>query len=199
MKFYKYFAISALGHIVFFALFYSLILLWKHSAMPVMDIDLTGSSLLLRPLKNIEKKPLLYNEKNDWFIGKAVKQAVPKKTPVVAEEKPAECPPPCPDNPGDWIETGSLSRRPVWAEGMIIESDYPQDARRQGKEGRVLAEVFIDAGGKVRDVKIIESNDSRFTALVVEKLTNAKFEPALDKSGRPSAVRMILPVVFELK
>jgi TonB family protein len=202
MKFYKYMAVSALGHVIFFALFYSLVLLWKNSALSVIDIDLTGSSLLLRPFKSAEKMPVVYNPANDWFIGDNVKRVIAvqtAKTPVPEDKSVYECPPPCPTNPSDWIDSGSLSRRPVWAQGMITEDDYPQDVRQQGKEGSVKVEVLIDAQGTVRDVKILQSNDSRFTELVTEKLKKARFEPALDKTGRPAAVRMVLPIVFELR
>jgi TonB family protein len=202
MKFYKYLAVSAVAHLVFFALFYSLILVWKNSSLSAIDIDLTGSSLLLRPFKSMEKTPATYNPANDWFVGAAVKRAVVlqlTKTAVPEDKSVYECPPPCPQNPSDWADSGSLSRRPVWAQGMITEDDYPQDVRQQGKEGSVKVEVLIDAEGLVRDVKVLQSNDSRFTALVTEKLKKAKFEPALDKSGRPAAVRMVLPIVFELR
>jgi len=122
MRFYKFFTISAVAHIVLFGMFYSLVLLWKSSSLSFIDIDLTGSSLLLRPFKTAEKKPVVYSSANDWFIGNAIKNvhAVQvTKTAAVEDKSVYDCPPPCPANEADWADTGSLSRRPVWAEGMI--------------------------------------------------------------------------------
>jgi TonB family protein len=62
----------------------------------------------------------------------------------------------------------------------------------------VKVDVFIDAQGTVRDVRVISSSDTRFSDVVVRKLKNAKFEPALDGAGNPMAVHMEMPIVFKL-
>jgi len=179
-----------------------MIMWWKNSSFSAINIDLSGSSLLLRPSKNINKNLKLVNPDPDWFISENGKfAALPVKTTVTAapvEPAAPPCPAPCPDNPADWSSVGATSRRPVWLDGLIEESDYPKELRAQGKEGRVKVEVYIDASGTVRDVHVIDSNDSRFTAVVTDKLKKAKFSPAMDKDGKPIAVHMAIPIIFEL-
>ena len=202
MRLAKGFAVSILIHIFLFVSVYYMIVLWKNSGFSAINIDLSGSSLLLRPSKNINKNMKLVNPDQDWLISEKGKTAaLPEKTTVTAA--PAEpaappCPAPCPDNPADWSSIGATSRRPVWLDGLIEESDYPKELRAQGKEGRVKVEIYIDVSGAVRDVHVIDSNDIRFTAVVTEKLKKAKFSPAIDKEGKPVAVRMAIPIIFEL-
>jgi TonB family protein len=201
MRLFKGFIASILIHAcVFFAGFF-LITWWKNSSFAAIDVDLAGSTLLLRPSKAVNKSaPPEY--RSDWFMSTGRRlAAVPEKvTKTAAQEEPAAvpCPPPCPDNPSDWAAEGSTSRKPVWSDGFITEDDYPQDARAQGIEGVVKVEVLIDATGVVRGVQVISSSNPKFSAVVLDKLKKAKFEPALDKTGRPIPVHMAIPIVFEL-
>jgi len=202
MRVIKGFVASILIHVVIFLTGYYMIIWWKNSNFPAIDIDLSSSTLMLRPSKAANKaiQPEIINR--EWYFSTANKLAViPVKITVTAvAEEPAvsQCPPPCPENPSDWANAGSTSRRPVWVDGLITESDYPKEARAQGVEGVVKVEIFIDAAGIVRDARVIKSSNDRFSAVVIDKLKNARFEPALDRSGRPIAVHMAIPIVFEL-
>ncbi len=203
MRLLKGFTASILIHVFIFLSCYYMIIWWKNSDLSAVDIDLTSSTLMLRPSKATAKSAQPEITVQDWYLSDS-KQLPPK--PVLtsqteAAEQPAiaECPAPCPDNTSDWATAGSTTRRPVWSEGFITEDDYPKEARAQGREGKVKVEVFIDATGRVRDARVIESTDGRFTAVVLDKLKKAKFEPALDKSGNPVAVHMAMPIVFELR
>ncbi|MCE5299984.1 MAG: TonB family protein [Spirochaetia bacterium] len=202
MTYLKPLTASLLIHLSVFLAGYYALHWWKHSGFNVMDIDLTSSELMLRPSKTQPANPRPLPVVTEWYMGDVIKRAaIPVKITQTAEpvqEPVLSCPPPCPQTASDWASTASTSKRPVWVEGLITEDDYPQDARAQGREGRVKVEIYIDAQGTVRDVRVIQSSDERFTAVVREKLAGARFEPALDTQGRPVAVRMAVPIVFQL-
>jgi TonB family protein len=201
MKILKGFAASILIHVFLFSSLYYMIIWWKNSSFSSVNIDLSGSALLLRPSRNaVRSRPI--KAEPDWIISRGGKlAAIPEKTTITAAEvEPAAppCPAPCPDNPADWSAIGAASRRPMWIDGLISEGDYPKELRAQGREGRVKVEVYIDVSGAVRDVHVMESSDPRFTAVVVDKLKKARFSPAIGKDGMPIAVHMAIPIIFEL-
>jgi TonB family protein len=203
MRLARGFVVSILLHILIFTSGYYMLMWWKNSRFSDINIDLTSSSLMLRPARPTNKKVQPEYTQQEWFIGAGSRlAAVPVKVTVVAaaaeEPEVARCPAPCPDIATDWVPEGATSRRPVWVDGAITEDDYPKDARAQGLEGRVRVEIFIDAAGKVRNARVIQSSNEKFSAVVLEKLKKSRFEPALDKSGRPIAVHMAIPIVFEL-
>ena len=68
MKIIKAFSASVLIHVFIFLTCYGMILLWKNSALSVVDIDLSGSTLMLRPSNkaNMSKQPI--ESVRDWFI-----------------------------------------------------------------------------------------------------------------------------------
>jgi TonB family protein len=202
MRAIKSITASILIHLFIFMSCYYGIIWWKNSSFSAIDIDLSGSTLMLRPANTKKKAVVPQVQAQDWYFNTGSKLAVAtvKVTIAAAAEEPAavQCPPPCPDIPSDWAASGNTSRRPVWSEGFITEDDYPKETRAQGKEGVVKVEIYIDATGVVRDARVIQSSDPRFTEVVMNKLKKAKFEPALDKAGRPIAVHMAIPIVFEL-
>jgi TonB family protein len=155
---------------------------WRVKNIPAVDIDLQNSSLLLRPRNAV--KYGVFEPYQQWLIAARARAAPAKLTLTAA--------------PADWAPAASSARKPEWIMGMITENDYPPDAKKQGLEGEVRVEVFIDASGKVRDAKIIRSTDPRFSAVVLDRLKRSTFQPALDNNGNPIAVRMSVPVIFEL-
>lgn len=176
-----------------------------HSAL-VTEIDLKNSSLLLRPRSAI--RPFSVAASEPWVLalekGRQAKSVLPKPKPPVApiaDEEPAGTGtgtgPAQPEAPA-WVSASSAAHIPEWAEGMITEDDYPRAARKQGREGRVVAKVVIDAEGKVTDVQITAGDDPEFAAVVLDRLKKARFKPGLDREGHPIAVRMSIPIVFEL-
>jgi protein TonB len=102
------------------------------------------------------------------------------------------------ENPGDWIPAAAASRRPEWIQGHITEDDYPRDLRREGKQGKVVVELLIDAVGVVRDVKLLQASHPQFNDLVLTRLRVSRFRPAYDQNGEAAPCRLILPIVFEL-
>lgn len=176
---------------------------------PAMEIDLHSSSLLLRP-PNARGQAAAVPPPEPWILATAqsavpaaVKPPTIPKPPVPEPEEPsgAFVPPGRPivsELVTEWVPAAAASRIPEWIDGMITEEDYPADAKAQGKEGQVVATVFIDDAGKVQEVLILEGSTPEFVPLVTHRLKAARFRPALDQNDRPLAVRMTIPIVFKL-
>jgi TonB family protein len=168
----------------------------------VTDIDLQSSSLLLRPRHTVAG--VLAAPPAPWVLATATRRTVPRTTarptpvPITTRnEDQAEAGPA--GNPAlGWVPASAAAQVPEWIEGTITEEDYPVTARKQGREGRVVASVVIDAAGGIQEVRIIEGRDEDFNQVVLERLRQARFRPGLDRNGDPIAVRMTIPVIFEL-
>ena len=198
------FLASAFLHLLLFAGAFGFVA-WKDAhAERSIDIDLTGSSLLMRP-KNASGMARPALPPQPWILGTKghaapppVPQAQPLSPVAEAEAGPA-CPPPCPEVAGDWVPAAATSRKPSWSDGMITEDDYPPELRRKGVEGKVVVEVQIDATGAVRGVTLEQASDPAFNTLVLERLKASKFRPAYDQDGNPVACRLRLPLSFKLR
>ncbi len=90
------------------------------------------------------------------------------------------------------------SRLPSWTGGLISESDYPVEMRKEKQESRVIAEVLIDVTGQVKAVSIVQGGGPQFDQVVLDKLKDARFRPALDKQGQPINCRVRIPISFKL-
>jgi TonB family protein len=210
MKLLKGFSFSLLIHALLFSAGFGYIAWEKAHAVSVMDIDLHNSSLLLRPKQISGGRRLMTIPLEPWYLttNKRTVPAVPK----VPQPRPTEEPilsapvadnpnlngPPGPGTAPEWVPASLAAHSPDWVEGFITEDDYPPVARKQGKEGRVVAVALIDAQGIVRDVQITEGSYPEFNQLVLERLKAAKFLPARDQNNQPIGVRMTIPIVFEL-
>jgi TonB family protein len=198
--------LSALIHLGLFAGALGIVH-WEATHAGPVQIDLTASML---PRASNPGRPAPLPPAELWVLASGRHLApppkpVPRSLTVVAEAEPlAEapappCPAPCPERPGDWVPLGNLGRLPMWTSGMITEDDYPQDMRREQKEGVVVVDVLIDTEGVVRGVSLVQGSSPEFDALVLQKLSESRFEPAYDKDGLKVACRARIPVQFSLK
>lgn len=136
--------------------------------------------------------------------------AAPSPQPAAAEE-PTPCPEPCAasaigtggggtgESEGRYIPASQASRQPRWISNFITTSDYPSSARQQGKDGRVVLSVLIDAGGVVRDARLLQGADEALNELALRKIRQAVFSPAYDADGHPVACSVRLPIRFSLE
>jgi len=76
--------------------------------------------------------------------------------------------------------------------------EYPEAARRSGKEGQVVAFLSLDERGKVIQVEIDSSSDSDFLVTAKEGLSRYEFTPAR-KLGEPIPIRIRYVYRFQLK
>lgn len=142
----------------------------------------------------------------------------PKLTPPPAkpEPAPAETPSPVAENPVPVTPPGtqtaqaaeSTSSAPVFqpisklskppAFLHKIEPVYPAAEQRSGSQAYVLAEITLDATGKMLNINIIKSAGSYFDNAVIEAIKQSSFTPGyIDKE--PVAVKVLLPFRFKLR
>jgi TonB family protein len=79
-----------------------------------------------------------------------------------------------------------------------VEPAYPEIAQKAGLTGKVIAYLWVDKQGKVRDVKIVKSDSEIFNQSVIDAAKQYLFTPAMMKNG-PVSVWISVPFSFELK
>jgi TonB family protein len=198
-------ALSGLIHAALFAAALGVIA-WTDAHPGLVTIDLGASSLLLRasrPKDAVQARAKVPPKL--WLLaahGRPIPlpTPLPKKLTATAEEADVAppCPPPCPENAGDWIAAANLSLKPIWSDGLITEGDYPTSMRKSRKEGVVVVDVLIDASGKVRGVNLVKGSEPDFNNLVVERLAHSSFVPARDRDGHAVPCRARIPIQFQL-
>jgi protein TonB len=80
-----------------------------------------------------------------------------------------------------------------------VEPEYPEEARRQGIEGRVVARLLVMTDGSVARLSIVSAKPPRiFDRTVLEAIGKWRFHPARFQ-GRDVAAWVMLPIRFDLK
>ncbi len=182
--------------------------------MPIFaELDLSMSSLV-PILPNAGGKGGMRSEA--WTVPKKGKSPIPERLPEISELKPVvqeddNCPEPChregsgtgiggsSEGAGVYIPASQTAKKPRWIGNPITSDDYPRVAREQGKDGRVVLSVLIDASGKVNDVRLLQGSYEALNSVALEKLRSATFTPAYDANGNAVACKVTLPIKFELK
>lgn len=62
-----------------------------------------------------------------------------------------------------------------------------------------MLSVLIDAGGIVRDARLLQGADEALNELALRKIRQAVFSPAYDAEGHPVACNVKLPIRFSLE
>jgi TonB family protein len=75
---------------------------------------------------------------------------------------------------------------------------YPEEAKRNGIEGRVFIQAFIDETGNVADAKVIKGVGSGLDEAALEAVKQTKFIPG-KQEGKPVKVQVTIPIVFKLQ
>ncbi|MHB1014544.1 MAG: energy transducer TonB [Desulfurivibrionaceae bacterium] len=76
---------------------------------------------------------------------------------------------------------------------------YPRLARRMGKQGVVLLEVFVSASGMVEEVKVATGSGYEILdEAALDAVRGWRFAPG-QRNGQPAAMRVRVPVRFELR
>jgi periplasmic protein TonB len=132
----------------------------------------------------------------------------PEEQPIVSDE-PAEIvleteeelpplPPPPPREP-EFLPQHRISRPPeIPTEEIRSRVEYPVLANRQGIEGVVYLELFIDEDGVIRRIEILREPGYGLGAAAAAAFEGVTVTPA-EANGRPVAVRFRYPVRFELR
>ena len=99
--------------------------------------------------------------------------------------------------PPDAFVTLEVTRRPTWLKK--IEPKYPSEAKRAGKEGRVVLEATINVNGKAKDIVIKEDKVGFGCAeAAIEAVKASRFTPA-KRSVESVPFRIAIPYQFKLE
>jgi len=93
----------------------------------------------------------------------------------------------------------ALRRRPVSTNANGIDShDYPHEAVRQNIQGRVVMRILVSAEGRATACTPVATSRSPMIddAACRAVLNRARFVPALDAGGQPTAAQIITWMVF---
>ena len=82
--------------------------------------------------------------------------------------------------------------------GLAGRTVYPEDARRESVEGRVVVQFVVTEEGRVESPVVLSSPDPRLSRAALAAVRQSRFEPGrID--GQPVRVRFALPVDFSLR
>ncbi len=99
----------------------------------------------------------------------------------------------------DYLPQHMISEMPVVPiELLNSKKVYPPLANKQGIEGVVFLELYIDQNGKIRNIIILKDPGYGFGEAAVKALEGLKCIPA-KSNGIPVAVKIRYPVRFKLK
>ncbi len=79
----------------------------------------------------------------------------------------------------------------------MVKPEYPEFARRMGKESYVLLRVMIDEYGNVKKVDVIQSGGKIFDEEAIKAIKRSTFNPAKE-NGRPVPCYVKIPIRFQL-
>lgn len=131
----------------------------------------------------------------------AATAVVETKEEVMKQEAATPCVD-CPANgegSGQYIPVEAASRKPRWIKNFITSRDYPAVARQEGKDGRVVLTVLIDAQGRVRDARVLTGSYTVLNEVALSKVREAIFTPAYNEKNKPVSCKVTLPIRFELR
>jgi TonB family protein len=78
-----------------------------------------------------------------------------------------------------------------------IVPDFPDGLLRRGLRARILVEIFLNAGGAVEDVVVVDDQGRpEFSPYAVQAVRTASFTPAMGPSG-PVRSRVTMRVFFD--
>ena len=112
-----------------------------------------------------------------------------EKEVVEVEEAPEEI---------DYIPQHKISVVPeIPTKQILSKIEYPNMAMKQGIEGVVYLELFIDEAGNIRHINVLKDPGYGFAEAAISALDSVTCKPAL-MNDKPVAVRFRYPVRFVL-
>jgi TonB family protein len=74
---------------------------------------------------------------------------------------------------------------------------YPEEAKAKGLEGKVYVSILVDTGGKVKEAKVLKSDNPVFDTAALDAARQWLFSPAI-KDGKAVEVLLTMPFMFKL-
>lgn len=115
-------------------------------------------------------------------------------SPESPPDPPSQTPPEI-----EYLPQHKISEAPgIPTEKIRASIEYPPLANRQGIEGVVYLELYIDSHGVIRDITVLKDPGFGLAEAAVKAMEGITVEPA-KANGTPVAVRFRYPVRFSLK
>lgn len=119
------------------------------------------------------------------------------ETPITEAYTPVEAPPA--EEAIEYLPQHKISLVPkIPTERILSRIKYPELAAKQGIEGVVYLELYIDRTGVVRNIKVLKDPGFGFAAAALAAMDGVVCQPA-EANGVPVAVRFRYPVRFTLR
>ena len=82
---------------------------------------------------------------------------------------------------------------------VFSQIEYPEIAKENGVQGRVVLEFIVDTDGAVKNVKVLRGVDSSLDKEAVRVVSSSpKWQPGMQRN-KPVKVKYTFPVVFQLR
>jgi len=78
------------------------------------------------------------------------------------------------------------------------DPQYPEAARRKGREGTIVFIVTVTERGVAEQIGLVKAFDPGLTASALQAVQSWRFKPAIGLDGKPIAVRVPLEITFRL-
>lgn len=82
--------------------------------------------------------------------------------------------------------------------GIMELIKYPEKAKRDGVQGRVLIKAFIDENGEVLKTEVLKGIGTGCDSVAVSAVEQTKFIPG-KQNGRSVKVQVVVPIIFKLQ
>ena len=88
----------------------------------------------------------------------------------------------------------------AFAQWVFTQLKYPEQAKKDGVQGRVLVQFTIGSDGVVRDAKVLRGVSEDLDAEAVRVISaSPKWEPGHNAEGKAVPVTFVCPVIFKLQ
>lgn len=134
-------------------------------------------------------------------VGKqdSVAERVIETEKKVVEMPGASAPAPVVPREPNFLPQHKISKAPAIPRDQVLSNTvYPPLARRQGIEGVVYLELFIDRTGVIRRIEVLKDPGYGLAEAAVAAFRGVSCVPA-EANGEPVAVRYRYPIRFQLR
>ncbi|MCF8262407.1 MAG: energy transducer TonB [Melioribacteraceae bacterium] len=81
---------------------------------------------------------------------------------------------------------------------LMENVEYPEEAKKENIQGKVIVEAVIGVDGKVESATILKSENSALDNAALTAVKKTLFEPGMDK-GKTVKAKVVIPIKFKLK
>jgi TonB family protein len=96
-------------------------------------------------------------------------------------------------------QNSAYSRPPFYPACMKCPNpDYPEEARKNGREGVIAFLVTISDQGMAEQISLIKTFDAGLTVNAIQTIRGWRFKPAIGPDGKPFPARVPVEVTYRL-